>query len=278
MRYTFLRYPGFRHKAVTLSYDDGVIFDRRLIEIMSAAGLKGTFNINSGMFATKPGEGRRLMVDEAMELYTSSSNEVAVHGVQHLSLTEVDPALATRDVLEDRVNLERLLGKPVKGMAYANGSFDDGVVEILKTCGIVYSRTTISTGRFDIPTDWLRLPATCHHTDPRLMELARQFVEEPDRAYFWSHTPRLFYLWGHSYEFNDNNNWNVIEEFADYVGHRDDIWYATNMEIYDYVKAYEALQFAADGSFVYNPGRLDVCICYMNKNYAVPGGKLVRLD
>jgi len=277
MRYPFLRYPGFRSKAVTLSYDDGVVYDRKLIEIMSKNGLKGTFNINSGLFAAQSG-GRRLTAEEAIALYTSTGNEAAVHGYRHLSLAEVDPAMAANDVLFDRIQLEKMLGGPVRGMAYANGSYSDSVVDILRTCGIVYSRTTVSTEKFDLPNDWLRLPATCHHNNPRLMELARQFIEAPDGRYFWSQVPRLFYLWGHSYEFNDNDNWHIIEEFASYIGNRDDVWYATNMEIYDYVKAYEALQFAADGSFVYNPGIQDLYICYMGKEHIIPSGRVVSLQ
>lgn len=35
MPYKFLRFPNFRNKALTLSYDDGVIHDKRLLEIMS---------------------------------------------------------------------------------------------------------------------------------------------------------------------------------------------------------------------------------------------------
>ena len=46
MEYVFMRFPDFKEKALTLSYDDGVFQDRKLIEIMSAHGLKGTFNIN----------------------------------------------------------------------------------------------------------------------------------------------------------------------------------------------------------------------------------------
>ena len=49
------------------------------------------------------------------------------------------------------------------------------------------------------------------------------------------------------------------------------------MEIYDYVKAYEALQFAADGSFVYNPGLTDLYINYMGTEHIVPSGKVVSL-
>ena len=61
--------------------------------------------------------------------------------------------------------------------AGAYGSHNPTVVDVLRACGIVYARTTATTGRFDIPTDWLRMPATCKHTDPKLMELARKFAD-----------------------------------------------------------------------------------------------------
>ena len=51
MNHYFVRWPGFLKKAVTLSYDDGVRQDKRLIQIMKQHGLKGTFNINSGCYA-----------------------------------------------------------------------------------------------------------------------------------------------------------------------------------------------------------------------------------
>lgn len=276
MNYTFLRFPGFRNKAVTLSYDDGVVYDKRLIEIMSANGLKGTFNINSGLFSE---DGKsRLTKAQALELYANSGNEVAVHGKYHLSLAEVDEAIAVNDVISDRMALEDMFGTVITGMAYANGSYSDKVVEILKNCGIDYSRTVISTEKFDIPEDWLRLPATCHHANPRLMELAHKFIEDEQARYYWSKKPRLFYLWGHSYEFNDENNWEIIEEFAEYIGNREDVWYATNGEIYRYVKAFDALQFSANGDMVYNPSAIDVYLNYHHREYVVRGGETIRID
>ena len=47
----FMRFPGHRSKVLTLSYDDAVEQDIRLIKIMKEHGLKGTFNINTGRFA-----------------------------------------------------------------------------------------------------------------------------------------------------------------------------------------------------------------------------------
>lgn len=88
-----------------------------------------------------------------------------------------------------------------------------------------YARTCIQTERFDVPTDLMRLPTTCRHANPRLLELARAFVDsEPD-------TPQLFYLWGHSYEFDQFDAWTLIEEFCRIVSGREDIFYGTNSEV-----------------------------------------------
>ena len=275
MKYVFMRFPGFKSKAVTLSYDDAAIYDQKLVEIMDKYGLKGTFNINSGLFSE---DGRWHMTKkQALELYANSGHEVAIHGKKHLSLAELSPAMAVDEVINDRIALENMFDTIVTGMAYANGSYNDQVVEILKNCGVEYCRTTISTERFDIPTDWLRMPATCHHNNPRLMELARAFVEDTPPKYYWSRAPKLFYLWGHSFEFNNDGNWNVIEEFGEYVGNREDVWYATNIEIYKYVKAYESLQFSANGEKVYNPSAVDVYLNYYDKEICIPSGGTLKI-
>lgn len=275
MRYTLLRFPGFRQKALTLSYDDGVVYDRRLIEIMDRHGLKGTFNLNSGLFSQ---DGvRRLTRQQALELYRDSGHEVAIHGKKHLSLAEFPTPVIMDEVLNDRIALEEMFGCFVTGMAYANGSYDDKTVEVLKGCGVEYARTTVSTEGFGIPSDWLRLPATCHHGNPRLMELARTFAEGEKPGHYWQRDPRLFYLWGHSYEFHDNDNWQIIEEFAAYIGNRPDIWYATNLEICHYVKAFHALQYRADHSMVHNPTAIDIYLNWYDKDILVPAGETVAL-
>jgi len=271
----FMRFPGFKRKAVTLSYDDGVIFDEQLINIMRKNGLKGTFNISTGLL--NEGNPRRLTKENVVKLYTESGNEVAVHGKYHVSLADVPLAMAVDDVLKDRQTLEEWFDKIVIGMAYANGSFDDNVVDIVKKCGIEYARTTVSTEKFDIPENWLMIPTTCHHKNPRLMELAKKFIESPESKYYWSKKPQLFYLWGHSYEFNDEDNWEIIEEFATYMGNRDNVWYATNGEIYNYVKAYDSLMWGADGKRVYNPSVYDIFINYYDNEYVIHPGDDVKI-
>ena len=250
MNHCFMRFPGGKVKALTLSYDDNVKEDVRLVQIMKKYGLKGTFNINS--IWLMPHENvqsrRRMDLEQTLALHASSGMEVACHGLNHVSLDQLSAQECLREVYDDRVNLEKIFGRIVRGMAYPNGTFSDSAVDVLKLCGIAYCRTIVSTERFNIPSDWLRLPATCHHDNPRLMELAQRFVENRQNR-----QPLLFYLWGHSYEFDDNDNWHVIEKFSQYMGGREDIWYATNIEIFDYVNAYRQLVFSADGKTVYNP-------------------------
>ena len=46
-----MRFPGGLGKAFTMSYDDGVQQDKKLISMMRAHGVNGTFNLNAGLFA-----------------------------------------------------------------------------------------------------------------------------------------------------------------------------------------------------------------------------------
>lgn len=254
-----MRFPEGKPKALTLSYDDGVEQDIRLMEIMDKNGLKGTFNLNSGLYTpegTVYPEGafhRRLTAKQVTEVYTDSGHEVAVHGLTHPFLEKLPENVAMWDLLKDRENLENQFHTIIRGMAYPFGTYSDTTVDCLKKAGLVYGRTVISSHSFDIPEDWLRLEATCHHNDPELMSLGKKFVEETPLWSSW-----LFYLWGHSYEFEVNDNWNVIEEFASYVGGHDDIWYATNIQIYDYVQAYKRLEFSVDSRRVFNPTSIEL--------------------
>jgi len=278
MAIIFMRFPGGRAKALTLSYDDGVEQDIQLVAIMNEHGLKGTFNLNSGLYADKgtvypKGRIHRRMTEKQVtETFINSGHEIAVHSLTHPFLEQLPMNMITAEILKDRENLEKQFGTIIRGMAYPFGTYNDDVISALRACGIVYSRTVISTNDFRIPNDWMRLTATCHHDSPELKGLAKKFVE--DKV---TRTPYLFYLWGHSYEFEENRNWNVIEEFAKFVGNRDDIWYATNIEIYDYIDAYSRLIFSVDGRRVKNPSGMTVYFEYDGNIIEVKAGETIEI-
>lgn len=276
----FMRFPEGRAKALTFSYDDGVKQDIRFIELLNRYNMKGTFNLNSGLYATEDkvypaGRVNRRMTEKAItELYADGRHEVAVHSYTHPFLETLTPAVMAYEIVKDREGLEAQFGKIVRGMAYPMGTFSDEVVDVLKSCGILYARTTKTTEKFDIPTDWLRLPATCHHNNPRLMELAEKFVTMKVK-----HHPQLFYLWGHTYEFDDNDNWNVIEAFTEYMsGKEETIWYATNIEIFEYIEDYKRLIFSVDGTVVKNPTARTLWFALNGKTVSVEAGETKRLD
>lgn len=273
--YAFLRFPGFKKKAFTLSYDDGTIHDKRFVELIDKYGLKCTFNLNSGLM----GVGRRMSKEEALALFKDSHHEVALHGEIHMSFDDVSKEMIMRDVVNDKRALEEMFDRIVPGMAYAFGDYNDTAVDILEKAGVIYSRTCVQTERFDVPRDFLRWPSTIHHAHTeKLFALADKFLDDTPARNIWKDEPRLFYVFGHSYEFNDANNWDVWEEFLRKVSGKDNVWYATNLEICEYVKAYNSLMFSFDGKIIKNPTSTDVYACFYGKDTLIPAGKTVFLD
>ena len=126
---------------------------------------------------------------------------------------------------------------------------------------------------FSLPSDFMEWKATCHHKH-NLMKFGENFKALYKKQYLY-----MMYVWGHSFEFTRNNNWEIMEEFAEMMGGHDDIWYATNIEIVDYNKVLDRLQFAADNSFVYNPSAASAWLCINNTQIVeVKGGTLVHLS
>lgn len=70
-----------------------------------------------------------------------------------------------------------------------------------------------------------------------------------------------------------HQNWETIEKFCKMMGGQPDIWYATNIEIHDYMEASKLLQFAADESFVYNPTAMDLWLSVDGEIVKLPGGE-----
>ncbi len=279
----FMRFQQGKEKALTFSYDDGVLSDRKLIEIFDKNNLKCTFNIGSGLFSSEeeaaknPDPTRRMSLSEAAETYSGSAHEVAIHGVTHPFMEQLPGPAALYEGIQDRKSLEDIFHTVVRGMAYPYGTLSDSLVSSLKAAGIAYSRTTRATHSFDIPSEWLRLDPTCHHNDTNLEELADKFVNFGPSDERCNKKPWLLYIWGHSYEFVRDNNWDRIEKLAEKLSGKDDIWYATNIEIYDYVDAYNRLIFSVDASIVTNPSAIEIWFEANKKIISVRPGETKKI-
>ncbi|MDR2151044.1 MAG: polysaccharide deacetylase family protein [Spirochaetaceae bacterium] len=221
-------FPYSTLKALTLSYDDGVEQDRKLVAILNRYQIKATFNLNSGIQSAAGGWDkagiriRRMNIKELPSLY--AGHEIAVHSLTHPHLENLDADTVANELEQDKLNLERIFDTTVVGMAYPYGTYNQTVIDTARTCGLHYARGVVSTHSFAVPADLLTYQPTCHHDDPALLDLAEEFLRlKPE-------TPQVFYLWGHSYEFEVNRNWQVLEDFCRLVAGHEDIYYATNAQ------------------------------------------------
>lgn len=270
----YMRFPNGKPRAVTLSYDDGVAQDLRFIEILNKYGLKCTFNLNSGLFLDEDKQRvntNRLKQSEAINLYKNSGHEVASHGVHHLWMEKLESDELIEELIYDRKNLEKCFQKTVRGMAYPYGTYNDKVIDALKLCKFAYARTTVSTERFALPQNFYTWHPTAHHNNPNLLHLVDRFFDE------FRNVPSLFYLWGHSYEFDNDNNWEVIEKFCEKVGGKEDVWYATNIEIHDYIMAYKNLITNVDKTIINNPTAVDIWVQIGDNTVCIKAGETVNI-
>ena len=223
-------------KAVTFSYDDGVTQDRRLIEVFNKYGLKGTFNINSGLlsmenvltYGGKSVQHNKINPGELASLY--KGHEVAVHTLTHPMLPSLSEEEIIRQVEGDRLALSELCGYEVVGMAYPGGgvNFDLRVADIIAgNTGVKYARTTVPSFSFELQKELYVFSPTVHHNDTEnCMKAIDEFLSlEADR-------PQLLYIWGHSYEFDFSDNWDFLEEMCRKLSGREDIFYGTNRECF----------------------------------------------
>ena len=265
MRIRFDCFPGGLHKALTLSYDDGRTYDRKLVEKFNHYGLRGTFHLNSG-FLGKEGY---LAPEEISSLF--AGHEVSAHTVDHPFLEQSPAEQIVREITGDRKALEDLVGYPVRGMSYPFGTYNDQLVSVLPSLGIEYARTVASHGGFGMPTDLLRWHPTCHHKT--MVEHAAQFVSLEQRYSRMA----LLYVWGHSYEFENDDNWELVDRFGEAIAGRQDIWFATNADIVAYLHALKQLRFSADCRIVHNPSAQSVWVSVEDDAVELPAGRVTTL-
>ena len=163
------------------------------------------------------------------------------------------------------------MGYPVRGLAYPNGSWTPEIAALLPALGIRYARVVGDTHDFAMPHDFMTWKATCHHKH-NLLEDGKRFVELYKTQYLY-----MMYVWGHSFEFRTEEDWALMEQFCQLAGWREDTWYATNIEIVDYMADAARLQYTAAGDKVCNPNAQSIWVEVDGRHYEIPAGKTVAL-
>jgi peptidoglycan/xylan/chitin deacetylase (PgdA/CDA1 family) len=277
-------FPEGKNKALILSYDDGAKQDRKLVELMNKYQLIGTFHLNSNKLSTN-NYFDYLNKDEIKDLY--KGHEVSVHSANHPNLPDISKIDVIYEILEDRKELERLLGYPVRGMAYPFGNTDDAVIEAIKGLGIEYARTVGDSYNFEIPKDFLRWHPTMHQFAKAYWEPNQPEKDIKELALFYKTIDAFLQakdlavldIWGHSWEMGtDQNKWNEAEKFFKLLANNQAIYYAKQIDLVDYISAFRNLKFSVNKNSVTNTSAINVYIKINTKVFNVLAGTTMELS
>lgn len=273
-------FPQGKTKALILSFDDGRTDDRQLVKLMNKYGLVGTFHLNSNKLSTNG------YLDKAEIKSLFKGHEVSVHSFNHPSLSRLPKIDIVYEIVEDRKELERLMGYPVRGMAYPFGNTNEQVINAITGLGIEYARTVGDTYNFTVPTDFLKWQPSIHlfgktnyipnDTANDRKELA-QFYKLID-DFINTKELALLDVWGHSWEMgNTQTKWDETEKCFKLLANNSAIYYAKQIELVDYIHAFNNLKFSVEKNMVYNPSAITVFFKKNDKVYNVAGGITINL-
>ncbi|MBK8898665.1 MAG: polysaccharide deacetylase family protein [Candidatus Competibacteraceae bacterium] len=192
---------------VVQSWDDGVVDDLHLTELLRRYGATATFNLNPGLhqsrraFSWRYGDKEvwRLGQEELAAVYAGF--EIANHSMTHPNLPDLASADLAREVGESRRILQDWFQQPVRGFCYPFGTWNHAVKEAVRAAGHVYARTVAEGASVFPPSDPLEFGVGCRFADPA----------------FWSRYEQakandgVFFFWGHSYELTDDGMWADLE-------------------------------------------------------------------
>lgn len=235
-------FPNGKTKALILSYDDGLSQDTLLVAILNKFKLKGSFNLNSGLLGTEASWLKGLVgktgvyLNENQIKTTYENHEIAAHSVSHPHLVVLPDEEIDNEISNDIKNLEKISNTLVRSFAYPFGEYNENLLSILRKSGVTNARTVNDTQSFELPEDFLIWHPTCHHSIAS--ESINQFVQTK------SEKPSLFYMWGHSWEFDknsENNNWQYFEDLCEKLSGNSNIWYVGAGEFVEYIDAIKGI-------------------------------------
>lgn len=221
----------------TTSWDDGHPLDLRLAEILSRYRCKSTFYIPSTNVEGYP----TLSAREIIELRRMGF-EIGSHTLNHRYLTGLTSAAAAKQIEEGKRQLEQIVGTAINGFCYPGGKFSEEHVQMVRSAGFEYARTTANLHLATI-ADPYRLPVSVQCYPHQNYVFLRNFV----RHGHWRQRIKalqimlnnssliarlkatldhvcdfggVFHLWGHSWELEQFNGWELLESFLEYADER----------------------------------------------------------
>lgn len=219
---------------ITTSWDDGHPLDLRLAEMLAEHELPGTFYI--------PPKSQRPTMHTAQVRQLSQHFEIGAHTLDHAMLTELPSSEARRQIVQSKAWVEDVTGKPCRIFCPPVGRFGAEHLTMIAEAGFAAIRTVEllsldaprrQDGLFILPTTLQAHPHArqaymrnalkrksignlwrClrHSACPDWPRLAASLMEDAIR------TGGVFHLWGHSWEIDENAQWDNLEQVLRMLG------------------------------------------------------------
>lgn len=233
---------------ITTSWDDGHPLDFKLGKILKENNIPGTFYIPMNM------PGKELMSQDDMKLL-SKTFEIGGHTITHPTLTELSYEDVENEVSNGKNHLEKIVGE-IFSFAYPRGQYNSQIMDIVKKSGFDGARTAEFL-RYKIKNLFEYHP-TVHAYNRILASRGKQTVTTEDKDLSvallfsgtifktWDYIAKksldfvlehggIWHLWGHSWEIDDNNDWERLThviEYAQKQGKKYGAEFLTNSEIF----------------------------------------------
>lgn len=266
-------YPGGKRKAFNITYDDGVEQDVRFVALLNKYALKGTFNLNSGLMRERytwyHENGMavtRLHPNQVAKLYMD--HEVASHTLTHPYMQELSKEEILRQMDEDRVNLEWLLNRPVRGFAVPFDHYSDLIARCARRCGFEYARMSEVSLSYKPCTDWFHWKTGVYHIMPELLPFVEGFLHTDEEL-------AVCQIVGHSYDLDALELWDTMESVCAKIAAQRDIWPTTNLELVRYLRAME--QSVITDSEIQNHSRRELWFEVDGKVCALAPGQVITI-
>lgn len=294
-------YPNWTRKAITFTIDDGnVTLDRKFLDIVAPAGLKGTFNLTTPLkklsteeyrafyegyeisnhckYHAYPftEETRREIKDEmfdretADKAYGYKTEEEGLYRIHTYSWTYLATDEKYMECVEDcQRELEAVFGKgKIRGYVWPCGlQQNERVIEAVRNYGFSAVRRTgceeDRTG-FALPADRLNWSYNANYKD--MTEMGEKFEAYPDDGEL-----KFFCFGVHSHDFENAGRWDVLVDFCNRYGNRpQDFWYASVGDILTYEDAVKGVEISE--GVIKNPSAVDLFIKINGERVILPAG------
>lgn len=205
-------------KIVSLSFDDGTIYDAGFIELLNKYNLKATLNLNSGLkdfvwyYEDKPI--KRFDLKKVRDLY--DGHEVASHSLTHPYFSSLSEDEITKEVKEDISNLTEIFGREIAGFAFPfHDQTEENIQTVKDSVKLKYIRYSFFAEDY-LPQDRYHIPINALYGDADIYEKLEEFKKNTLEN-------SLFVIAGHSYEFEVKNDWEKIEKLLSYLKNDDEL-------------------------------------------------------